>query len=185
MKKIVFMFITLMLGNIGYSYANDQEQLASYLSLLPKGTDVSILVKTVEKDPATLISYQSDQFKQPASIQKLITALAAELELGADFRFITRLQTNGKIGNKQLKGDLIIQMSGDPTFTRRQLNEMLTVLKLKGVDKITGNIIIDSSIFMGHDKASGWSWNNLTSCYNTAPSAIIIDEMLLFTLNLI
>jgi len=175
MKKIVFMFITLMLGNIGYSYANDLEQLASYLSLLPKGTDVSILVKTVEKDPATLISYQSDQFKQPASIQKLITALAAELELGADFRFITRLQTNGKISNKQLKGDLIIQMSGDPTFTRKQLNEMLTVLKLKGVDKITGNIIIDSSIFMGHDKASGWSWNNLTSCYNTAPSAIIID----------
>ncbi|WP_392552290.1 serine-type D-Ala-D-Ala carboxypeptidase [Orbus wheelerorum] len=175
MKKIVFILISVILGSISYSYANDQAELSSYLSLLPKGTDLSILVETVEKKPSTLISYQSDQFKQPASVQKLITALAAELELGADFRFITRLQTNGKISNRQLKGDLIIQMSGDPTFTRKQLNEMLMVLKLKGVDKITGNIIIDSSIFMGHDKASGWSWNNLTSCYNTAPSATIID----------
>ncbi|WP_392561355.1 serine-type D-Ala-D-Ala carboxypeptidase [Orbus sturtevantii] len=175
MKKIGLIFIALIFTNISYSYANDQVELASYLSYLPKGTDLSILVETVEKKPTTLISYQSDQFKQPASVQKLITALAAELELGADFRFVTRLQTNGKINNKQLKGDLIIQMSGDPTFTRRNLNEMLTVLKLKGIDKITGNIIIDSSVFMGHDKASGWSWNNLTSCYNTAPSAIIID----------
>lgn len=168
--------IFAILLNITNSYAENNIAIASYLPLLPKGTDLSILVESVDKNPTTLLAYQNDQFKQPASVQKLITALAAQLELGLDFRFITRLQTTGKIKDKQLKGDLIIQMSGDPTFTRKQLAEMLSVLKLKGIDKITGNIIIDSSIFIGHDKASGWSWNNLTSCYNTAPSSIIINE---------
>lgn len=174
LTRTLIMFIIIL--NVTNSYAEDKQTINAHLPLLPKGTDVSIIAQTVEQTPTTLIAYQNDQFKLPASVQKLITALAAQLELGADFRFITRMQTNGKISNKQLKGNLIIQMSGDPTFTRKQLAEMLSVLKLKGIDKIDGNIIIDSSIFMGHDKASGWSWNNLTSCYNTAPSAIIIDE---------
>lgn len=171
--KILTLF-TLIL-NAANSYAEDKIKISSYLPLLPKGSDVSILVQTVEKKPTTLLAYQNTHFKQPASVQKLVTALAAQLELGPNFRFITRMQTTGKISNKQLKGDLIIQMSGDPTFTRKQLAEMISVLKHKGINQISGNIIIDSSIFMGHDKASGWSWNNLTSCYNTAPSAIIID----------
>ncbi|XKM13690.1 serine-type D-Ala-D-Ala carboxypeptidase [Orbaceae bacterium ac157xtp] len=156
--------------------AEDKSNLQEYLSLLPKGTNVSIYVQTVEKNPSTLIAYQHDQFKQPASVQKLITALAAQLELGDDFRFVTYLKTDGKIVKGQLKGNLIIQMQGDPTFTRDQLADMISVLKLKGIDKISGNIIIDRSIFKGHDKASGWSWNNLTACYNTAPSAIIVDN---------
>ncbi|RKS85961.1 D-Ala-D-Ala peptidase C [Orbus hercynius] len=174
-KTIIKFMVLITIIKVTNGYAQAQDSLAPYLPLLPNGTDLSLLVQTVEKNPATILAYQNDQFKQPASVQKLITALAAELELGRDFRFITRLQTNGKITNKQLNGDLVVQMSGDPTFNRKQLREMLSVLKLKGIDKINGNIIIDSSIFAGHDKASGWSWNNLTSCYNTAPSAIIID----------
>ena len=128
------------------------------------------------KNPKTLAQYKSDQFKQPASTQKLITALAAELELGNDYRFVTRMQTNGSISNKRLKGDLIIQLSGDPTFNRERLKNMLTSLRQKGVEKIVGNIILDTSIFTSHDKASGWSWNNLTACYNAPPSAASIDD---------
>lgn len=180
MKRLVSIISQLLILaialNITNTYAENKTELSSYLSLLPKGTDLSVLVETVDKNPTTLAAFQNDQFRQPASVQKLVTGLAAMLELGPDFRFVTRLQTTGKISNKQLKGDLIIQMSGDPTLTRKQLAEMLSVLKLKGVDKIVGNIVIDNSIFIGHDKASGWSWNNLTSCYNTAPSATIIDE---------
>lgn len=174
MRRVLIMLMMYFIAT--YSFADDKAKLAPYLPLLPKGTDISILVQSVEKNPTTIIAYQNHQFMQPASVQKLITALTAQLFLGKDFRFITRMQTDGKIINRQLKGNLIIQMSGDPTFTRTQLDEMLTVLKLKGIDKINGNIIIDTSIFKGHDKASGWSWNNLTASYNTAPSAIIIDQ---------
>lgn len=150
-------------------------QLDDYTVLLPKGTNVSMLVQTVDDKKSILVDHQSDLFKTPASTQKIITALAARLALGEDFRFITKIQTDGSIKNKVLNGNLIIQMSGDPTFTHEQLREMLSVLKLKGINKITGNIILDTSIFASHDKAIGWAWDNLTACYNTPPSATIID----------
>ncbi|MWN31569.1 MULTISPECIES: serine-type D-Ala-D-Ala carboxypeptidase [unclassified Gilliamella] len=147
-----------------------------YLSSLPKGSDLSILVQSVGTKPKILAKYKSGQFKQPASTQKVITALAAQLELGSDFRFITRIQTNGSISNKQLNGDLIIQLSGDPTLTRAQLKNMIATLRQKGIEKIVGNVILDTSIFTSHDKAEGWSWNNLTACYSAPPSAAVIDD---------
>ncbi|MDF7666389.1 serine-type D-Ala-D-Ala carboxypeptidase [Orbaceae bacterium ESL0727] len=146
-----------------------------YLTPLPKGSDISILVQSVGKTPKTLAQYKSDQFKQPASTQKVITALAAELELGSNFRFVTQIKTNGTVANKQLTGDLIFQLSGDPTFTRDQLKNLIAAVRQKGIDKVAGNIILNTSIFTSHDKASGWSWNNLTACYNAPPSAAIID----------
>lgn len=152
------------------------QSVEPYISTLPKGSDISILVQTVENNPKLLAKYKSDQFKQPASTQKVITALAAELELGSDFRFITRMQTNGTISNKQLNGDLIIQLSGDPTFSREKLRSMLVALRQKGIEKIAGNIILDTSIFTSHDKAPGWSWNNLTACYSAPSSAATIDD---------
>jgi len=80
------------------------------------------------------------------------------------------MKTNGSISNKQLNGDLIIQLSGDPTFSSDRLKIMLTELRQKGIEKIAGNIILDTSVFASHDKAAGWSWNNLTACYNAPPS---------------
>ncbi|WP_081300072.1 serine-type D-Ala-D-Ala carboxypeptidase [Gilliamella sp. Choc5-1] len=169
-KVIIFFLFSFFSGLL------NAQSVEPYLSSLPKGSDLSILVQSVGTKPKTIAKYKSDQFKQPASTQKLITALAAQLELGSDFRFITRIQTNGSISKKQLNGDLIIQLSGDPTFTRAQLKNMIATLRQKGIEKIVGNIILDTSIFTSHDKAQGWSWNNLTACYNASPSAAIIDD---------
>ncbi|MDF7670333.1 serine-type D-Ala-D-Ala carboxypeptidase [Orbaceae bacterium ESL0721] len=169
MKKFCLLILLLLPF---YLFAQPVEP---YLSPLPKGSDISILVQTVSKNPKTLAQYKSDQFKQPASTQKVITALVAQLELGNDFQFTTNLKTTGKIVNKQLNGDLIVQLSGDPTFTRARLKSLIADLKQSGIEKIAGNIILNSAIFTSHDKASGWSWNNLTACYNAPASAAIID----------
>jgi len=155
--KVSFFFIVTF-----FSCLLPAQSVEPYISSLPKGSDLSILVQTVEGKPKTLAKYKSDQFKQPASTQKVITALAAQLELGDNFRFITGMYTNGSLNNKQLSGDLIIKLSGDPTFNRARLKNMITALRQKGVEKISGNVILDTSIFASHDKAEGWSWNNLT-----------------------
>lgn len=144
-------------------------------SLLPPGTNVSLLAQYTSGKQEILLSHQTQQLRIPASTQKIVTALAALLELGPNYRFTTQFITKGSIINDTLNGDLILSMQGDPTFTRQQLNAMVTKLKQNGVNHVTGNIIIDTSFFTGHDKAEGWSWNNLTFCYNTAPSASIID----------
>ncbi|WLT06254.1 serine-type D-Ala-D-Ala carboxypeptidase [Gilliamella apis] len=169
--KVSFFFIVTF-----FSCLLPAQPVEPYISSLPKGSDLSILVQTVEGKPKTLAKYKSDQFKQPASTQKVITALAAQLELGDNFRFITGMYTNGSLNNKQLSGDLIIKLSGDPTFNRARLKNMITALRQKGVEKISGNVILDTSIFASHDKAEGWSWNNLTACYNAPASAATIDD---------
>ena len=169
--KVSFFFIVTF-----FSCLLPAQSVEPYISSLPKGSDLSILVQTVEGKPKTLAKYKSDQFKQPASTQKVITALAAQLELGDNFRFITGMYTNGSLNNKQLSGDLIIKLSGDPTFNRARLKNMITSLRQKGVEKISGNVILDTSIFASHDKAEGWSWNNLTACYNAPASAATIDD---------
>ena len=169
--KVSFFFIVTF-----FSCLLSAQPVEPYISSLPKGSDLSILVQTVDGNPKTLAKYKSDQFKQPASTQKVITALAAQLELGDNFRFITGMYTNGSLNNKQLSGDLIIKLSGDPTFNRARLKNMITALRQKGVEKISGNVILDTSIFASHDKAEGWSWNNLTACYNAPASAATIDD---------
>lgn len=145
------------------------------LQKLPPGTQLSFLAQPLGNKEQTLINYNAERFASPASVQKLVTALAAMLELGSDFTFKTTLYITGKIKNKILDGDVILKMSGDPTLTETRLNALFKALSQKGVQTIKGNIIIDTSIFSGHDKASGWSWNNLTSCYNAPPSASIIN----------
>ncbi|TSJ89445.1 serine-type D-Ala-D-Ala carboxypeptidase [Gilliamella apicola] len=169
--KVSFFFIVTF-----FSCLLSAQPVEPYISSLPKGSDLSILVQTVEGSPKTLAKYKSDQFKQPASTQKVITALAAQLELGSDFRFVTGMYANGSVSNKQLNGDLIIKLSGDPTFSRDRLKNMISALRQKGVEKVSGNVILDTSIFASHDKAEGWSWNNLTACYNAPASAATIDD---------
>ncbi|QIQ20350.1 serine-type D-Ala-D-Ala carboxypeptidase [Zophobihabitans entericus] len=171
-RVIYFIAISFFSGVITFSQA---AQIEPDLSLLPAGTNTALLVQPVGEESKPILAYHNQQMFSPASTQKVVTALAALLELGPDFQFVTYMKTDGKIEQGKLKGNLILQMSGDPTLTRQKVSEMLNVLKLKGVSRIEGDIIIDTSIFTSHDKAPGWSWDNLTYCYNTPPSAATID----------
>ncbi|WP_130575735.1 serine-type D-Ala-D-Ala carboxypeptidase [Candidatus Schmidhempelia bombi] len=173
MKRILCVMMTIIL--LCSISSETIAKITPDFSLLPPGTNVSLLAQYTSGKQEVLLSHQTKQLRIPASTQKIVTALAALLELGPDYRFTTQFMTKGSITNDTLNGDLILSMHGDPTFTRQQLTAMVTKLKQKGISHVTGNIVIDTSIFSGHDKAEGWSWNNLTFCYNTAPSASIID----------
>ncbi|MCV6021987.1 D-alanyl-D-alanine carboxypeptidase/D-alanyl-D-alanine-endopeptidase, partial [Escherichia coli] len=85
--------------------------------------------------------------------QKVITALAALLQLGPDFRFTTTLETKGSLDGGVLKGDLIARFGGDPTLKRQDIRNMVATLKKAGVQRIEGNVLIDTSVFASHDKA--------------------------------
>lgn len=151
-----------------YSFKSD-------FALLPPGTNISLIAQDTNNSKKKLFSHQSKQLRIPASTQKIITALAALLELGEDFRFTTYFVTQGKIQGGKLRGNLTLVMTGDPTFTRQNLQKMIADLKKMGIKQIEGNVIINTSKFASHNKAAGWSWNNLTHCYHTAPGASIID----------
>ncbi len=146
-----------------------------YINQLPAGANLALMVQKVGAQ-APEIDYHSQQMALPASTQKVITALAALLQLGPDFRFTTTLETKGNVEGGALKGDLIARFGGDPTFKRQDIRNMVAVLKKSGVQKIDGNVLIDTSIFASHDKAPGWPWNDMTQCFSAPPAAAIVDR---------
>ena len=86
------------------------------------------------------------------------------------------LLSNGKIQNNILEGDLVVQFTGDPDLTSGQLYSLLANLKNQGIQKINGDLILDTSVFSSHDRGLGWIWNDLTMCFNSPPAAANIDN---------
>lgn len=137
------------------------------IEALPQGHDLALIIT----DPAsgkTVFSQRAEQLQAPASTQKLLTALAAKLYLGNDFRFTTRVEQQGQ--------DLIFRFSGDPTLSRNDLAAILKQLKTKGIRHITGNIYLNGSQFTGYEQAPGWPWDSLGVCYSAPSSSITLEH---------
>lgn len=146
-----------------------------YKQHLPDGTNLALVAQKVGSN-TPLIDYNAQQMALPASTQKVVTALAALLQLGPDYRFVTNYETSAKLSNNTLSGDLVIRFSGDPTLTRQQIRNMTNALKQIGINKVDGDLIVDISAFASHDKAPGWVWNDMTQCFSAPPAAAIIDR---------
>ncbi|WP_299018871.1 serine-type D-Ala-D-Ala carboxypeptidase [uncultured Photobacterium sp.] len=136
------------------------------LNQLPEGHDTALLI-TDPTTGTTLTTQRENQLQAPASTQKLITALAARLYLGKNFRFHTELE--------QDKNNFILHFSGDPSLSRQQLVALLK--KIKKVRKtISGDIILNGAIFSGYERAPGWPWDVLGVCYSAPSSSISLEH---------
>ncbi|HKN02328.1 MAG TPA: serine-type D-Ala-D-Ala carboxypeptidase [Buttiauxella sp.] len=149
--------------------------IEDYTSQLPAGANLALMVQKVGAS-APSIDYHSQQMALPASTQKVITALAALLQLGPDFRFTTTLESHAQVSSGVLQGDLIARFGGDPTLKRQDIRNMVAVLKKSGVQQIQGNVLVDTSVFASHDEAPGWPWNDMTQCFSAPPAAAIVDR---------
>lgn len=122
----------------------------------------------------------------PASTMKVLTAAAALTQLGDSFRFRTYLKTDARdaINAKNsgiINGNLIIEFSGDPTFTSEKLIRMFKNMKDAGIRKIKGNVIINSAVFRGYTRGAGWPWEDLTLCFAAPAGGVIIDHNCIVT----
>ena len=130
----------------------------------------------------TVFQYNNQSLMQPASVQKLLTALAATKQLGKQFSYQTQLTTladqpldKTQISNGVYSGDIYIEFSGDPTLTFQDLHQLLGSLSTLGITKLTGNIMLaseqDSQL-----QAPGWVWDDLGICYAAPISPFIINK---------
>lgn len=98
----------------------------------------------------------------PASNMKLLTTATAFAVLGPDYQFETTLHHTGTIEAGVLRGDLIIEGSGDPTFGSLKVDRddplalWARQLKALGVTRIEGRVIGDDDIFDEKPYAEGW-----------------------------
>jgi serine-type D-Ala-D-Ala carboxypeptidase/endopeptidase (penicillin-binding protein 4) len=120
----------------------------------------------------------------PASNMKIFTTASALVLLGPDFKYTTKLITNGTINNEVLNGDLIIKGSGDPTFPKKNKNDNPTQLfiswadslKALGINVIEGNVVGDDSYFDEQNMGSGWCWDDETYWYSAQICGLTFND---------
>ena len=120
----------------------------------------------------------------PASNTKLYTTAAALDILGPDFRFETRLNTDGTVENGVLKGNLVVVGSGDPVIGGRFTDGDITAyfrswadsLKTMGITTIDGHIIGDDDAFDEQYIGYGWQWDDLPWWYAAEMSALSFND---------
>jgi D-alanyl-D-alanine carboxypeptidase/D-alanyl-D-alanine-endopeptidase (penicillin-binding protein 4) len=94
----------------------------------------------------TVLAYHAETPLNPASNMKLLTAAAAMIELGPDFRFRTGLY--GRVVDGRVQGGLCLKGGGDPTLERSDLMVFAQRALDEGALKVD-EVIVDGSYFDG------------------------------------
>ena len=115
---------------------------------------VGIYVAAIDGEP--LVAHNMDKQFNPASAIKLVVSQAALDILGPHHTWKSQLRAVGPVAAGELRGDLYFVGSGDPTITYERLMGMVAGLRLRGIERINGSVIIDDTLFdlPRHDPAS-------------------------------
>lgn len=141
-----------------------------------------VLVRSLETGE-TVYARNAGKMFVPASNMKLVTAAAALEALGPDYRYLTRVAATGEVRNGELRGDLIVIGSGDPTISERFHGDVRTVfrawadsLRARGITRITGAIIGNDDVFDDVPLGRGWAWDDAGDSYSAEVSGLELNE---------
>lgn len=120
----------------------------------------------------TLYEIRSKRLFIPASNAKVLTTAVALKYLGSNYRFATRIYTDGILEDETLKGNLYIKGSGDPKLVTEQLWLMVNELRNLPIKRIEGNIIADDSFFDDQKRIKTWIKNPGAQAYEAPLGAL-------------
>lgn len=109
-------------------------------------------IRAVKVGGQVVADYGSATRMMPASNVKVLTTGLALNELGADYRFRTRLAYAGEIVDGVLKGDLYIVGGGDPTIGARDsvatalqttFSQWEKLVRAAGIKRVEGRVVGD------------------------------------------
>lgn len=105
--------------------------------------DQGILIESLD-GKTELAEMNADTPFNPASVMKLATSLVALEKLTPAYRYRTGFLADGTVDtkNRKLLGDLVIEGSADPMFSRADAEQIAQSLSQIGVTHVTGNLRI-------------------------------------------
>lgn len=109
-----------------------------------------VLIETV--DGKTVMDVASDQTFNPASNVKVATALAVLKTLKPNFRFQTRIYTDGVFNQatNTIEGNLYV-VGNDPSFNQEHAVAVADALNKLNVRQINGDVIVTASFTVGYN----------------------------------
>lgn len=117
-----------------------------------KGSDVAsvgVYIAPVDESKAPVYDYQSARLLTPASVLKSVTVAAALREKRGNYKWETRVMAVGKVENGTLRGNILIEGSGDPTLGSKYFSEdqpdfiemVSDALQRHGIKQVAGRTI--------------------------------------------
>lgn len=137
-------------------------------------SSMSVFIKEIGNN-APLIEYQASTARNPASVMKLVTTLAALEILGPAYKWETNFYIDGVFSNSVLQGNLKIKGGGDPFFTRENFWHSLFSMQSKGLKNIKGHLIIDNSLLAQEQGHTGQFDKKPYRAYNAFPDAALLN----------
>ncbi len=137
---------------------------------------VGIIVRSLDSGE---IIYQknAEKLMVPASVQKLLTAIAALVYLGPNLTFSTSLLTDAtNIHNGVIDGNLVVKFSGDPSLRAADLSQLFRQLAAQGIHQINASIFVDNDDYNSAPYGPGWVKKDFMYHYAAPLNAIIINE---------
>ena len=122
---------------------------ATYLNqLAAQGYPQAAQAIWLQTDQQLLFDHGGDRPQTPASLTKVGTTLAALKTWGPQHRFQTQLMAAGVLDAKEwqdgvLKGDLVIEFTGDPLLLTPEWVALGQQLNQLGIRRVTGNLVIE------------------------------------------
>ncbi len=116
-----------------------------------------------------------------ASNVKIATEAAALALLGPEFRWKTSVLAplspeGGKVINSgELRGDLYVKTSGDPTLTTQDLNALAASLWAVGLRKVRGGLVVDASAFDPTNLAPAFDQKDDCAAFRAPSSAASLN----------
>ncbi len=145
-KNCIFLFITLLVSFAHGDVVKKLNGVISKYGVLKK--ELGIYVKQSKgKREKVLYQLNEKRLMTPASLSKIPTAGVALSELGLEFQYKTQIFIDGIVKNGELKGDLYLKGSGDPSFISEKMWYLVNEFRRTGVRKVKGQIIVDDSVF--------------------------------------
>jgi serine-type D-Ala-D-Ala carboxypeptidase/endopeptidase (penicillin-binding protein 4) len=138
----LLLFVTLLSAQTKLQKSIDQ-----LINKLPEGSTASVFIYDPMADD-TLYKKNVNETLIPASNIKLFTTTVILNYLGDNFEFKTQFLTNDpELSDSIINGDLFIRGAGDPSLNTGTIDSLVAEIRKTGLKKITGNIIVDESVF--------------------------------------
>lgn len=135
---------------------------------------LSIYVEEIDTGNVVL-SWNADEPRNPASVEKMVTTLVALDTLGPAYRWKTEVSFLGDVKDGVLNGDLAIKGYGDPYLVTERFWQLLREIRGAGINEIKGNLLIDDSYFDVGDYDPAAFDREPLRAYNVAPNALLTN----------
>jgi D-alanyl-D-alanine carboxypeptidase/D-alanyl-D-alanine-endopeptidase (penicillin-binding protein 4) len=138
------------------------------------GTSLSVYVREIGREEP-IVSYNAAVPRNPASTMKVLTTYAALEMLGPAYTWRTRAYATGPVRDFVLEGNLVLEGGGDPFMTADRWWGFVNGLRQTGVDRITGDVVIDNGYFAQQGDDRGAFDDRPFRTYNVLPDALLVN----------